>query len=253
MIVRKYKNFDELFLKFNREVLTNTGEMLVRTNGFLGYMETILIGCKSWEFNLDLGILGYKKNKWGHLLRTYIDYDKLLKFRKDIRETSGMSYTFYFNQKEVNNGSCLLAIVLTREISRGPWKSVHVMYRTTETQRRMAADLALIQAFINELPQDICEIEKVVIHAAQAYISGMVINGYLDYFGVPIDKMADHPWIDCMLKNRRMYFQPDSRISTYQSQAKMQKLALGLLETESIPAKELSIDEWFMKRRKTKC
>ena len=250
MIVRKYKNFDDMFYKFNKELLTNTGEMLVRTNGFLGYMETLLIGCRSWEFNLDLGILGYKKNKWGHLLRTYIDYDKLLKFRKDIQETSGMSYTFNFNQKEINNGSCLLAIVLTRGISRGPWKRVHVMYRTTETQRRMAADLALVQAFINELPQDICEIDGVVFHMAQAYCSAMVINGYLEYFDVPLEDMPDHPWIASLKKNRELYFQPGSRISTYQSQARMQKLALGMLETENVPAKSLSIDEWFLKRRK---
>lgn len=239
-----------MFMKFNQEILTNTSNMLSRTNGFLGYMETIVIGCKSWDFNLDLGLLGYRKTKWGHLLRTYIDYDKLLKFREDIKTTSGMSYTFYFNQKEVNNGSCLIAIVLTRDISRGPWKKVNVLYRTTETQRRMAADLALIQCFINELPQDICDIHTVVFHMTQAYISGIVINGYLGLFGVSEDQMDNHPWIDCMLKNRRMYFQPDSRISTYQSQARMQKLALGLMKTEVLNPKDLSIDEWFLKRRK---
>ncbi|MBO7695470.1 MAG: hypothetical protein J6T10_22825 [Methanobrevibacter sp.] len=224
--------------------------MLSRTNGFLGYMENITIGCKSWDFNLDLGKLGYKKNKWGHLLRTYIDYDKLLKFREDIKTTSGMSFTFYFNQKQINNGSCLIAIVLTRDISRGPWKRVNVLYRTTETQRRMAADLALIQAFINELPQDICNFECVVFHMVQAYISGMVINGYLDLFGVPIEGMDNHPWIDCMLKNRRNYFTKDSKISTYQSQARMQKLALGLMDCPEMLPKDLSIDEWFLKRRK---
>lgn len=250
MIVRKYKSFDDMFLNFNREILTNTSNMLSRTNGFLGYMENITIGCKTWDFNLDLGKLGYKKNKWGHLLRTYIDYDKLLKFREDLRTNKGMSYTFYFNQKQINNGSCLIAVVMTRDISRGPWKRVNVLYRTTETQRRMAADLALIQAFINELPQDILEIDRVVFHMVQAYISGMVINGYIELFGVPEEEYDDHPWITCMMKNRRMYFQEDSKISTYQSQAKMQLLALGRLKTEVMLAKDLSIDEWFSKRRK---
>lgn len=250
MIVRKYKDFDEMFLKFNREILTNTSNMLSRTNGFLGYMENITIGCKSWDCNLDLGKFGYKKAKWGHLLKTYIDYDNLLKFREDIRTTSGMSYTFYFNQKKINNGSCLIAIVLTRDISRGPWKRVNVLYRTTETQRRMAADLCLVHSFINELPQDICEFEAVVFHMVQAYISGMVINGYLDYFGVPIEEMDNHPWIDCMLKNREKYFQKDSRISTYQSQAKMQKLALGMMKCPPMLCKDLSIDAWFKKQRR---
>ena len=74
MKVRKYKDFDEMFLKLNQEILTNPYEMLDYTNGILGYMDNIFIACKNWDCNLDLGKFGYKKNKWPHLLKTYINY-----------------------------------------------------------------------------------------------------------------------------------------------------------------------------------
>lgn len=250
MKVRKYKDFDEMFLKLNQEILTSPHEMLDYSNGILGYMDNVFIACKNWDCNLDLGKFGYKKNKWPHLLKTYINYDELLKFHERLATASGLSLTFYFNQKKINNGSCLLEIVLSRKDRTKKWDKCNVIYRTTETQRRMAADLCLINSFIRELPE-CCEIERVTFYMAQSYISAMVINGYFGYFGVDMNTLdKTHPWIKNLVNQHDHNFVPGARITTYQSMAKMQKLALGMDDCPSMLCKDLSIKDFFESRIK---
>lgn len=248
MKVRKYKNFDEMFLRLNQEILLYPYDMLDYTTGTLGYMDNVFVACKSWDCNLDLGNFGYKKNKWGHLLKTYINYDKLLKFKEELSTATGLSYTFNFNQKEINNGSCLIAIVLTRKERKKPWTKCNVVYRTTELQRRMAADLCLIHTFIKELPE-CCEIERVTFYMAQSYIHANFINGYFDYFKVPYEDLEpSHPWIKSLLNAHKQNYMSDSRITTYQSMARMQKMALGLTKFDSIPIDTLSIKGYFERK-----
>lgn len=250
MKVRKYKDFDEMFLKLNQEIVTNPWEMLDYSNGILGYMDNVFIACKNWDCNLDLGKFGYKKNKWGHLLRTYINYEELLKFHERLKTASGLSLTFYFNQKKVNNGSCLLAIVLSRKDRNKDWDKCNVIYRTTETQRRMAADLCLINSFIRELPE-CCKIERVTFYMAQSYISAMVINGYFDYFGIDMSTLdKTHSWIKNLVNQHDHNFVKGARITTYQSMAKMQRMALGMDEYPQLLCKDLSIKEHFESKMK---
>lgn len=255
MKVRKYKNFDEMFLKLNQEILTNPGEMLDYCNGILGYMDNVFIACKNWECNLDLGKVGYKKNKWGHLLKTYINYDELLKFHERLKTATGLSLTFYFNQKKINNGSCLIALVFTRVYRKKPWNKVNVIYRVTETQRRMAADLVLINSIIRELP-DCCDIERVTFYMAQTYTSAMVINGYYDYFGIPMEDLdMQHSWTRTVVNQHESNFVKGSRITTYQSMARMQRMAMGLDKYPPLLCKDLSVKEFFenkMEKEKNK-
>lgn len=249
MKVRKYNNFDEMFLKLNQEILLHPDEMLDYSTGCLGYMDNVFVACKTYDCNLDLSKFGYAKNKWGHLLRTYINYDKLLEFKQQLVTATGLSLTYNFNQKEINNGSCLIAIVLTRKDRKKKWTKCNVMYRTTELQRRMAADLCLINRFINELP-DCCEIERVIFYMAQSYIHANFINGYFSYFGVGYDELnKDHPWTRSLLNARKANYLSGSRITTYQSMARMQKLCMGITKYDPVPCSKLSIQEFFEKRR----
>lgn len=250
MKVRKYNDFDDMFLKLNQEILLDPYEMLDYTNGILGYMDNLFVACKNWNCKLDLGNFGYKKNKWGHLLKTYINYDELLKFHEKLKTSTGLSITFYFNQKQINNGSCLIAIVLSRKDRKKNWTRCNVIYRTTETQRRMAADLCLIHSFIKELPE-CCDIERVTFYMAQTYTSAMVINGYYEYFGVPMENLDySHPWIKALIDAHDRSFVEGARITTYQSMARMQKMKLGMSEFPSIPIETLSISKFFEERNK---
>ena len=169
-----------------------------------------------------------------------------------LKTASGLSLTYYFKQKKINNGSCLIAIVLSRKDRKKKWIRCNVIYRTTETQRRMAADLVLIHSFIKELPE-CCEIERVTFYMAQTYTSAMVINGFYDYFKVPFDTLDyTHPWIKSLVDAYNRSFVDGARITTYQSMARMQRMRLGMETYPPLPANTLSIDEYF-KDRKTKC
>ena len=249
MKVRKYNDFDEMFLKLNQEILLHPHEMIDYCQGAMGFMDNIFIACKSWECNLDLSVFGYAKTKWGYLLRTYIDYDKLLEFRDKLKNTTALSLTYNFKQKQINNGSCLIAIVLTRKDRKKEWTKCNVLYRTTETQRRMAADLCLIHHFIKELPE-CCKIERVTFYMSQCYCHACFINGFYDYFKVDYDELTEnHPWTKCLLMAHQTSYTPGGKISTYQSMAKMQKLCLGEIKYKPLPCNELSITEWFEKRK----
>lgn len=250
MKIRKYKNFDDLFFNFNREIIQHPRDMLDYVHSILGYMDNVFIACKSWDCSLDLSDFGYKRNKWGHLLRTYIDYDELKEFYDKLKTSTALSLTFYFKRKKVNNGSCLIAIVLSRKDRKKNWDKVNVEYRTTEVQRRFAADLVLIHHFIKELPE-CCDINRVTFYMPQMYISAKVLNGYFDYFQVPYDDLdKDHEWIKTMLRDYELNFTPGSRITTYQSIAKMQKLRLGLEVYDPIPIDSLSIKDFFEKEKR---
>lgn len=250
MLVRKYKDFDDLFINLTKEVLENPS-ILDYTNGILGYMDNIFIACKNWDCTLDLSTFGYKRNKWGHLLRTYVDYEELVAFKERLKTASGLSLTYYFKQKKVNNGSCLIGIVLSRKNRKKNWDKVNVLYRTTEIQRRFAADLVLVYHFIKELPHECCDIKRVTFYMPQTYISSMVINGYYDYFGVPFDTLdVSHPWIKSLVDVYNRSFVEGSRITTYQSMARMQKMRLGIETYEPIPIESLGIKSHFEKEKK---
>jgi hypothetical protein len=87
---------------------------------------------------------------------------------------------------------------------------------------------------------------------AQSYISAMVINGYYNYFKIPMDKLDySHPWIKSLVDVHNRSFVPDCRITTYQSMARMQRMALGIDTYQSLPCSLLSIKEHFESKVKS--
>lgn len=248
MFVAKYKNFDEMFLELNREFILHP-EKISNIIGESAYFENVVIGCRSWDCSIDLSNFGYKLSKWKSLLNTYIDYEELLEFYDKIRNISGTSFTYNFKKKNKNNGSCLIAIVLVRKKRLGKWTEVKVIYRTTETQRRMAADLVMINRFINELPSDICEIDKVVFLMSQCYCSSDFINGFFDYFGVDRkDIPYNHSWTKQIRHYYEKYYSGEYKPQKFMTRTTMQRLVFGLDKYEPIPIKSLSIKEHFEKK-----
>ena len=245
MLHRIYENFDDMYYNLNRRFLLHP-EMIDTILSDSGYVNNVVIECNSYDCNLDLSNFGYKRNKWKHLLNTYIDYEHLLNFKEKLKSVSGLAYTFYFKQKKVNNGSCLISIVLTRDKRHGKWNHAKVFYRVTETQRRMAADLVMLNRFFTELDPEVCEVEDVVFFMAQCYCSAKFINGFYDYFDVPRDVLDySHQWIKQLKKDYEKYFTKGATIHSFQTLARMQRLAFGMDEYESIPIETLSIRGLF--------
>jgi hypothetical protein len=180
-------------------------------------------------------------------MRSYIDYPQLKEFKDIIQHMSGMSKTYYFNRKKQGNGSCLIAVVLTRPSRKGPWTHVKVFYRVCELQKKLSADLILINKFINELPKEICDINQVTLHMAQAYVSGMFINGYFDYFGVPRKNVANskHPWHKSLMSNYNRFFKSPDQLNNYKALQKMQMLYFKMTKFEPVNLDDLSIEGYF--------
>jgi len=248
MLVKHYKDLDELFLKLNQGFLENPDEYITYTQSIQGYNDNVLLTCESHKCSLDLGMFGYKSGKWPHLLRTYIDWEQLEQFKAKLSKASGMSLTYYFKQKQVNNGSCLLNVVITRKKRKGPWTKINMNWRTSESQRRFAADLVLVHHFINELPE-CCQIDDIAFYFNQIYCSGMFINGYFDFFGIPrkgISK-SKHPWHKSLMSNYERFFKTVDQIHSYKALQRMQHLYFKIEKFPAIPIESLSIKDHFEK------
>lgn len=249
MLVRKYQNLTEMFMELNREIISKPSQMLDYVHGILGYIDNVVLASKSCDFDFDLSKVGYKVGKWSHLLRTYVDYEELIEFHKKLEDSTALSLTYYFKQKKANNGSCLIAIVVSRNDRKKKWTKVNVLYRTTEVQRRFAADLTLVQSFIKELPS-CCEINRIIFYFPQMYISAKVLNGYFNLFGIPMESLdKSNEWVKTMIRDYELNYVPGSRITTYQSIARMQKLRLGLTKYDPLLSKSLSIRKYFESKK----
>lgn len=245
MLVREYKDFDELFYELNREVILNPNKLIKYQQAAMGFQDNVLITCHNWDCHLDLGRFGYGIGKWKHLLKTYIDYDTYMEFRQKVAESTGLSLTFYFKQKKVHNGSCLIALVLSRTDRHKPWGQVNVIWRTTETQRRLSADLVLINRFITELPGN-CKIQKVVLYMVQLYTSAAFVNGYLEFFDIDTrDIDAQDSWGWFVLRMNERYFKPGGKKCKFASLRRMQDFYLSGSNYTPVPCESLSIRKFF--------
>ena len=252
MIYRHYKDFDDLFLNFNKEIILHPDKLMSYTQNIQGFLEDVVIDIDDYKCTLDLSNFGYTKGKWPHLMRSYIDYPQLVEYKKVLPTLTGMSKTYYFQQHFKGNGPCLIAIVLTRPKRKGPWKSIKVFYRTCELQKKLSADLILINRFIKELPQECCEIDSITMHMAQAYVSGMFINGYFEYFNVDRKLIArsKHPWHKTLMGNYTRFFKDPSQLNNYKALQKMQNLHFGLVKLPHLKPSDFSIVGYFESRKK---
>lgn len=256
MLVRKYKNFEEMFYSINREILLNP-ELIDYTNINQGLIYELFVACKSYDCNLNLGDFAYRKAKWGHLLNSYVDYETLLEFKKGIVSTSSLSITFYFKQKKAktssksNSNPCLVALIFTRKARGKPFDKVNVICRTSELSRKLAADLVLINRFINELPKDIVQIDRVYFYYAQAYCNALLVNAYLDYFDLNIkDLKSDNKFINTLQKHNKKYFISWEGEQKYLALKRMQKFYFKETKYPEIKLEDLSISEFFENKRR---
>lgn len=245
MVHLKYGNFDDLFKGVTKYLVYNPS-LFTFSNSMDAYVENLLLESTSIDCNISLNKFAYTSNKWKHLLNRYFDYDKWVEFKERIVNITGNTFTFYFNQHTKHNGPCLIGMVFTREKKSKPWNGVKVLYRVTELQRRFAADLVFINRLLTDINSTVenVNVSKVEFFFPYAYISGMFINGYLDYFGIDISELnkSDY-WINEMLKKHNKYFLPDSEIYTkYKSIERLQLLLQGKKVYPEIKIDELRLD-----------
>lgn len=230
----EYNDFLELFISLNNLVLSRPEEFTFNQSGPNGYLIPLIMETRSCEFDFDLGRLSYTKNKFDQLIKTYINPDVFMKFKEGLVNSTGTTFTFYFNQEKpkkgtsTSNGPCILSIVFTRASRRDKWTKANIMYRTTEVNRRFAADLFMLNRFFNEMP-DCCELDTFRFFIPQAYISGSIISAYLGIFNFEYEDLDDHYPLHRFIINffDRCLSDPNN-LSTYKSILRVQRQYFGL-------------------------
>lgn len=153
------KNFDDAWFKVNQKFLGADGdrpEDACRAMMCYSFNNLIMINSRP-KITLDPGmILGYKKQKWSGLLRTYMDweqYDYLYKsfhtrFKKSGDHSIPLGYSFKPSHKM--NGSCLIGLTFLVDKNKNK-VSVNIHTRVAEVTRRMMFDYILFYKFFKRL------------------------------------------------------------------------------------------------------
>lgn len=186
MISRHYKDFHDCYINFNKEVLLNPD--LGTLNSSL-YLDDIHIEIDSYNADkLDLSLIGYKKGKWPHLLRSYVDMDELKDFYEGLKTISGTTYAFSFKSKKSGNGGCIKNVVFTRVKNR--WTGCHVFWRTIQLENKFMADLMMINRVIEAAPNT--DIQKVFFHIPQAFQSSVYAIYFMEHlYGISFKDIED--------------------------------------------------------------
>lgn len=209
MLYREYDTFGECFIQINREALINPDITHYMSSRVL--FNDLIIKVKNPDCTgIDLGKLAYKKGKWPHLLRTYVDMNKLKKFYEEIANPTVTTFSFDFKTGENGKGGCIKSMVFTRNaMGKKKFNSVKVIWRTTELQRKFAPDLIMIARILESCPN--LELEEILLIIPQAYHSVLYMVPFTDVvFGFDIDKDCKpkkYPYHQQLL-NRSKWFRP---------------------------------------------
>lgn len=254
IIHEPYQNLDEVWISLNRMFLLDPYNSVKCIRGAQGMQEDVLLKAKTTDFSIDLGKLGYGFAKWPHLVKSYVNLEKMDTFWNKIPSLRGLSWSFRFNEREGRNGPCLIAIVLTRDDSKVPFERAKVIWRTAEVQRRWAADLALIHVFFRDMPEECrkyVKLEEISLYLSHCYQSWLHVGPLMHLFGITPD-MLDRSHEFCrrvydsfyrVYASDRQYeykYSPTRRMVTY-----YKNLLEGKLP--KIPVESLSIRSVFMK------
>lgn len=244
MLLLSYKNFDNLFLDINKNIIENPDRFIEVINGLQCYMPFTIIECDSSDHNINLSELCYTASKIKSLSKSYIDKENLERFKNHLRECKGTSITYYFNNvknkqgSRGNNGPCIISMVFTKKYRKDKFfNEVNIYYRSTEISRRFYADLVLFDLFIKSLPDDLIKIEKyrIILPKGFFHTKNCIFN--LDLFKADLSK--DNPVVK-QIKGHLLKFDKHG-LYTYKCVNRMQKKLSGERTWEKVNMKELSL------------
>lgn len=231
MLQKHYKDFSEAYFGLNKDILLHP-EQIDYMENTRGVIEDLFITIDSIACDkVDLAPLGYSPKKWDHLVKTYIDLDKLREFYHLCEISKGISVAFDFNRKTTGNGSCMREVILTRNNRKKPWQKARIIWRATELQKRWAADLILLHHLLSKIPNS--QITEIEFYIVSAYQSGMYVIPLVEsVFGVPMESLdpTKSPYWKVIRYRNQKYFQPDSPRQKLSPAWRMQDVANAIRE-----------------------
>lgn len=246
MLNLDYRDFNEAYFSFNKKILEEPN-LIEYLNTTMGGLDNIFLTVESSTCDrIDLGALGYKPQKWNHLVKTYLG-DRVGELKTLGMNIKGLSAGFDFNRKGTGNGSCLREILISRWKRGRPWDTVTVVWRTTELQRRWAADLIFIHRIIELIPNS--QFQRIQLYMNTAYQSAMYIIPLVKpVFGMDISSLdSENSYTKVIITREAKYYIPEHQphkllasgqkvVDLYKAYQKGQKL-------ESITYKNCKLEE----------
>lgn len=234
-------DFNDVFLQVNRLYLLNP-ELVEFIDIEKGYIKDIIVNCKSMDINLDISKLGYRMNKWKHLVNHYLSESEIFKFQEKLQNTTSLTASFYFKDDKPHKDTCLLGLVIGRKKRSEEWSSLSVVYRVCECERKLAVDLILINKLLSEYFQ--IEPKEISLYFSHCYCNADLMNGVYDLFGVKREELDLNSRFTKYIQNSyNRRFLPDSPISLHTATRNLQKLSRGELNLKPVPVEKLNIKE----------
>jgi len=243
LIFYTFDDFSDLFRSMLNEIVNFPYILHAENTGTNLYLQPMVLKTKSFNTELNLGDFDYTITKMKYLINKYIDIEELKKFREKLINNSGTSLTFYFKTVKpkqgtsTDNGPCLLNITLTRETRKSKWTKCFINYRTTEINRRFAADLILFNKMLSELPS-CCELKEIYLILPKSYVD-------LRYFSTQINMdLLENTEIEIFKKMRKEYLKMkdvNNKFSSYKSKNRIEKKLRGLTESNKVDLSDFKI------------
>lgn len=218
MLSLQYENLDKILTKGIREIIVYNEPDYVQ--GLNWYYHDLHISSNSIECTIDIGNYFYTMNKWKQLLRLYVDNEKFKEFIEILKNSKSYSQTFYFNQKArtvgSGNGSCLIALVVTRGKRTQKFNKATLLYRTTVITKQFVCDLVLLNRMCQILNQNGCEIQEASFYCPVASLNAFHTALYYKNFKFNVSKYRGNEFCDKTLVWIEEYF-PGNKVTKYKS------------------------------------
>lgn len=192
MIYETYKDFDDLFLNINKNIIENPEKYINHKDSDDYYLNFCVFNILNYKANLDFSFLGYTYKKFNNLIRNYLDISKWKIFKEKLRNTTKCTLTFYFNEEKKDKGNskenspCILNMIFQRNNRKEKWNTIYIYYRTTLICRTFYVDLFLFYKMLNDV-KDLCNIKNIYLIIPNGFFKILKSPWIVKYLNIDLD------------------------------------------------------------------
>jgi len=251
MIYLKYKDFTQLYYELSRFPLTDPKSTDFFTIGASIYVNNLVIETESHDLvgpASDLGNFNYTISKWTTLLNKYVDPKDYSDLKTRLTWSTCKTVTFNFKihvamptdtDQTKSRDSCIIAMVFSRNGTKGKWTHVNVYWRAQEIYQKGAADWILLNRIFEDLPN--LDLKHYCFHIAQPFWSTFKLCELIDSPLFSVEEFKD----SSSFLGRKLYahylryYGPGAELSNFHAIRRKQEMKLSGKVNKSIPLESL--------------